>query len=75
MSSRLHGRNAAPGVAVGPAFRVVTPEALPIGDDREGSASDEVTRLEGALARTVAQLNELAARISTEVGAVRRIRW
>lgn len=68
MSSKLHGRKAAPGVAVGPAFRVLTPEALPIGDRREGSASDEVIRLGNALAQTVSQLNELAEKISSEVG-------
>lgn len=66
--SKLHGRNAAPGVAVGPVFRVVAPEALPIEDRREGPAADEVSRLEDALARTVSQLNELAERVSGEVG-------
>ena len=66
--SQLHGRNAAPGVAVGPVFRVVAPEALPVEDLREGPAADEVSRLEDALARTVSELNDLAERVSSEVG-------
>jgi phosphoenolpyruvate-protein phosphotransferase (PTS system enzyme I) len=68
MTSKLGGRGAAPGVAVGPAFLVVTPDVPPIADEREASADDEKARLDGALAAAVAQLTEIADRVSAEVG-------
>lgn len=67
MSRRFTGRAAAPGVALGPAA-VVRPRE--VADDGPAATPDEEReQLDTALARAAEQLDELAERVSEQVGA------
>lgn len=70
MSTTLHGRAAAPGVALAPTFVLSTEsdETVPIPTDRQGSSDAEVARLTDALAKAEAQLRELAEQVADSAG-------
>lgn len=69
MSHTLHGRGAAPGVAIAPAF-VLGPAVTgePPDEVRAGSVQDEVDRLANALSRAEEQLRQLAGRVVEALG-------
>ena len=70
MSTTLHGRAAAPGVALAPTFvlSAESDETVPIPTDRQGSSDAEVARLTDALAKAEAQLRDLAEQVADSAG-------
>jgi phosphoenolpyruvate-protein phosphotransferase (PTS system enzyme I) len=66
-SHQLHGRGAAPGVAVAPAV-IVAPLGLDAEDPSVGDATAERARLDEAMARAAQQLLTLAERVAADIG-------
>jgi phosphoenolpyruvate-protein phosphotransferase (PTS system enzyme I) len=69
VTARLSGRAAAPGTALAPAFVLDTASSVsPIPDLRDGSAVEETSRLDAALALAAEQLESLGGRIAASAG-------
>ncbi len=69
MSTKLSGRAAAPGAAIGPAFVLAAPPVLTtLPEVASRSAEEELTRLLDALRRAETELRELAVTVSTSAG-------
>jgi phosphoenolpyruvate-protein phosphotransferase (PTS system enzyme I) len=66
-SHQLHGRGAAPGVAVAPAV-IVVPLGLDAEDPSVGDATTERARLDEAMSRAAEQLSTLAERVAADIG-------
>ena len=69
MSTRLSGRAAAPGAAIGPAFVLAPPLVLTgLPEMASGSRKEEQARLLGALGRAETELRELAQTVTASAG-------
>jgi len=69
VSTRLSGRAAAPGAAIGPAFVLAPPLVLTgLPEMASGSRKEEQARLLGALGRAETELRELAQTVTASAG-------
>ena len=69
MSTRLSGRAAAPGAAIGPAFVLAPPLVLTgLPEMASGPRKEEQARLLGALGRAETELRELAQTVTASAG-------